>query len=104
MKVLNRSFLRTRKIKSAIIHKSQKNQPLSRRQKIANGLISKRRYIVEQCFGTLKRLFGIERASYLTAAKVQGQLTLKSICMNLLKASRKIFLNSPIQIGLLRLN
>ena len=51
-----------------------------------NRLISKYRYIVEQCFGTLKRRFDMHRARYAGLTKVQGQLTLKSCCFNLLKA------------------
>jgi len=36
------------------MHRARKNKPLSARQKLANQLISKKRYIVEQCFGTIK--------------------------------------------------
>ncbi|MCC8997765.1 MAG: transposase [Nitrosomonas sp.] len=52
----NRQFLRKQKIKSAIMHRAYKNKPLSARQKLANQLISKKRYIVEQRFGTIKSL------------------------------------------------
>jgi transposase, IS5 family len=87
----NREWLRNRKIKSAIMHKAVKNKPLTARQKLANRLISKKRYIVEQCFGTGKRLFGMARASYMTVAKVNAQITLKCICINLTKMANKIF-------------
>ena len=50
----NRQFLRKQKIKRAILHRAYNNKPLSARQKLANPLISKKRYIVEQCFGTIK--------------------------------------------------
>ncbi len=89
----NRQFLKRRKIKSAIMHRAYKNKPLSVRQKLANKLISKKRYIVEQCFGTAKRLFKMGRASYFTTVKVNAQVVMKSICMNLKKAANKIFLN-----------
>ncbi|SFP61728.1 transposase, IS5 family, partial [Nitrosomonas cryotolerans] len=91
----NRQFLRNHKIKSAIMHRAYKNKPLSARQKLANKLISKKRYIVEQCFGTAKRLFGMGRASYFGTAKVNAQVMLKSICMNLKKAANKIFVDKP---------
>ena len=48
-----------------------------RRQKLANKLISKKRYIVEQCFGTAKQLFGMGRASYFGTVKVTAQVMLK---------------------------
>ena len=89
----NRKFLRKHKIKSAIMHRAYKNKPLSARQKLANKLISKKRYIVEQCFGTAKRLFRMGRASYFGTIKVNAQVMLKSICMNLRKAANKIFIN-----------
>jgi IS5 family transposase len=86
----NRSWLRSQKIKSGIMYKATKHKPLTRHQKLANRLISKKRYIVEQCFGTGKRLFKMGRASYMTTAKVNAQVILKSICMNLTKAANKI--------------
>lgn len=89
----NRQFLRKHKIKSAIMHRAYKNKPLSARQKLANQLISKKRYIVEQCFGTIKRLFRMGRASYFGTVKVNAQVMLKSICMNLKKAANKIFMD-----------
>ncbi|MEI2768608.1 MAG: transposase [Nitrosomonas sp.] len=93
----NRQFLRKQKIKSAIMHRAYKNKPLSARQKLANQLISKKRYIVEQCFGTIKRLFRMGRASYFGTVKVNAQVILKSICMNLKKAANKIFVDQPLR-------
>ena len=82
--------LKRNKIKDGIMHKAQKNKPLTPRQKLINKLISKQRYIVEQCFGTLKRKFKFKRASYTTKRKVQAQFTFKAICSNLLKAANKV--------------
>ncbi len=62
------------------MHHAYRNKPLSARQELANKLISKKRYIVEQCFGTVK---------------VNAQVMLKSICMNLKKAVNKIFVDKP---------
>ncbi len=50
-----------------------------------------------QCFGTAKRLFGMARASDLGTHKVNAQVILKSICMNLLKAANKIFIETTAQ-------
>jgi IS5 family transposase len=74
------------------MHKAQRNKPLSKRQIEANKLISRRRYIIEQCFGTAKRLFGMARASYISTTKVNALVIMKSICMNLLKAGNKILI------------
>lgn len=90
----NRSFLRKKKIKSGIMHKAYRNKPLSDRQKRSNRLISQKRVIIERFFGSLKRLFGMRRASYFGTVKVNAQLILKAICMNCLKAANKIELNS----------
>lgn len=86
----NRELLKEKKIKDGIMHKAQKNKELTPRQKLINKLISKQRYIVEQGFGTLKRKFKFDRASYTTKRKVQAQFTFKAICSNLLKAANKI--------------
>ncbi|MEI2658619.1 MAG: transposase [Nitrosomonas sp.] len=85
------------------MHRAYKNKPLSARQKLANQLISKKRYIVEQCFGTIKRLFRMGRASYFGTVKVNAQVILKSICMNLKKAANKIFVDQPLR-GAIRPN
>lgn len=78
------------KFKNGIMYKAQKNKPLTERQKLANKLISKKRFIVEQAFGTLKRIFSFTRASYITKVKVNAQFQLKAICFNLLKAVNKV--------------
>ena len=90
----NRAHLHQRGIKSALMHKAQRNKPMSSRQKSANKRISKTRYIVEQCFATMKRLFGMSRASCIGTKKVNAQFTLKAICLNLLKAANKICLKT----------
>ena len=56
-------------------------------------LISKRRFRVEQVFGTAKRLFGLARARYFGRAKTHAQMAMTAIAMNLLKAANKIKLN-----------
>ncbi len=79
------------------MHHAYKNRRLSARQKLANQLISKKRYIVEQCSGTIKRLFRMGRASYFGTVKVNAQVILKSICMNLKKSSQQNLRGSTIE-------
>ena len=55
----NRAALAARQIKSAIMHRAYWNKPLTAHQIKANKLIGKRRYIVEQSFGTVKLLFAM---------------------------------------------
>ena len=86
----NRQKLKERKMRDAIMQKAVRGTPLSSRQKWRNKLISGRRFIIEQAFGTLKRKFRMTRASYFTTPKVAAQMLLKAICFNLLKASNKI--------------
>lgn len=50
----NRQYLRDRKIKSGIMYKALKNNPLTKWQKLFKKLVSKQRYIIEQTFGALK--------------------------------------------------
>ena len=86
----NRDYLKENKMKSGIMHKASRNNPLRHSQKIFNKLISKKRWRVEQSFGILKRRFKSSRARYITLAKVSAQLIWKTICMNALKASNKL--------------
>jgi IS5 family transposase len=86
----NRRKLKQAGVKDGIMYKAAKNQQLSKWQKLFNKLVSKSRYVIEQSFGTLKRRFRFARASYMGLAKVCGQLNLKAICSNLLKALNKV--------------
>lgn len=82
----NREALKQHKIKDAIMEKAQRGKPLSKWNKIRNKLISKKRFIVEQAFGTLKRKFDLQRAHYKSQRKVLFELHMKAICFNLLKS------------------
>ena len=82
-------------IKTRIMYKKPKSKPMKKWQKRFNKAVSKRRFIVEQSFGTLKRRFKFNKASYFTTKKVNSQFTLKAICLNLLKAINKIKLFIP---------
>ena len=61
-------------------------------EKRFNRLISKCRFRVEQCFGTMKRLFGLHRARYFGRARTHAQLAMAAMGQNLLKSANKITL------------
>lgn len=86
----NKDLLKSRGLKNGIMYKAFRNKPLTARMKKFNTLISKTRYRIEQCFGTIKRRFSYVRASYFGTDKVHTQFLMKSICHNLLKAVNKI--------------
>ena len=75
----NSIFLKQHKCKDGIMNRAYRNRPLTERERSRNKLISKRRYIVERVFGTLKRCYDMARASYLGTAKLQGELLLSSL-------------------------
>ena len=81
------------KHRDGILRKAARNRPLRASEKRFNKLISKRRFRVEQCFGTMKRLFGLHRARYFGVARTHAQLAMAAIGQNLLKAANKITLN-----------
>ena len=55
--------------KSGLMHKAEPNKSLRARHKLANKLITKKRYIIEECFGTMKRLFGMWPGRVILAPK-----------------------------------
>jgi len=82
----NRNILKQHKCKDGIMNRAYRNKPLTGRERQRNKLISKKRYIVERVFGTLKQHYDMARASYLGTAKVQGELLLSSLAYNLKRA------------------
>ena len=78
------------------MRKAARGRLLRASEKRFNRLISRRRFRVEQCFGTIKRLFGLHRARYFGQAKTHAQLAMAAIGQNLLKATNKITLNRQI--------
>ena len=81
------------KHRDGILHKGLRGRSLRQSQKRFNKRISKQRFRVEQCFGTMKRLFGLHRARYFGLAKTHAQMVMAAISQNLLKATNKITLN-----------
>lgn len=86
----NREHIHSKGYHDGIMHKVSRNQALSEAQKQQKHYIKKHRYVIEQCFGTLKRHFGFRRANYFTQEKVKAQSLLKVMCHNLLKAVNKV--------------
>lgn len=79
----NSTLLKEQGYKDGIMNRAYRNKPLTNWQRCRNRFISKRRYIVERVFGTLKRTYDLARASYIGTAKVQGELLLSSLAYNL---------------------
>ncbi len=92
----NRDILENKGLKDGIMRKAHRGKPLTEENKIRNKGLSKIRYRVEQSFAILHRKFRCKRASYFGLAKVKGQMQLKVICLNLLKAANKLRLITPI--------
>ena len=89
----NRAALKD-KHRDGILHKAVRRRSLRQSQKRFN----KQRLRVEQCFGTMKCLFGLHRARYFGVAKTHAQMVMAAISLNLLKAANKITLNrKPLQ-------
>ena len=88
----NRQHLKARGYKDGLMHKAVRNRPLTAWQKVFNRLVSKKRWIVEQSYGTIKRRFDFRRASYRGRTKVEAQMVYKAVCANLLKAANMIVL------------
>ena len=78
------------------MRKAHRAKALTREDIIRNKRLSKIRYRVEQSFAILHRKFRCKRASYFGVAKVKGQMLLKAMCLNLLKAVNKLRLVAPI--------
>jgi transposase, IS5 family len=86
----NRALLAARGLQDGLSKKASRHHPLSQSDKNFNKMIAKRRFKVEQAFGTMKRLFGLNRGRYFGTGKTELQMMLAAIGMNLLKAQRKL--------------
>ena len=81
------------KYRGDILHKTVRSRSLCPSQKRFGKLILKQRFGVEQCFGTLQRLFGLYRARYFGVAKTYAQMVMAALSQILLKAAHKITFN-----------
>jgi len=69
---------------AGIMFRVARNRPLGLWQKLFNRLVSKLRGIVEQCFGTFKRLLDGVRARCMTLEKIEMGVINKAMAMNVL--------------------
>lgn len=79
----NRSYLESRKLKDGIMHKAQRNKPLTDREKAENKAISPVRSTIERTFGSIRRWFKGGRCRYVGLAKAHTQNIIESIAFNL---------------------
>ena len=82
----NREALKRLGLRDGIMRKKPKGKPMTHWNWLRNKLISRRRFVTERTFGTLKRTYGMSRARYLGMEKVNAELLLKSISYNLKRA------------------
>ena len=82
----NRRYLAGMGYRDAIMSKAYRNKPLSEKEKKRNAGLSKIRWIVERCFGTLKKVQGFVRARYLGKDKVDLELHFQALAHNMKKA------------------
>ena len=86
---VNRAALRG-KYRDGIMRKAARNRPLRPSEQRFNRLISKRRFRVEQCFGTMKRLFGLHRARYFGVARTHAQMAMAAILTKPMKLTSSL--------------
>lgn len=83
-------MLRVKGYKNGIMSKGKRNKPLQDKEKSRNNQISKKRFIVERSFGTIKLHYKFNRASYIGIEKVEAEFTLIAMAHNLKKSLRII--------------
>ena len=88
----NKAMLHSKNLKNSLMYKASRNKPLTPRMTKFNKLVSRTRWRIEQCFGTIKRRFRYNKASYFTTEKVNAEFMMKAMCLNLLKAVNKVTL------------
>lgn len=81
-----RKALRRRGIRDRLMHKAQRNTPISAWQKIRNRLIAGIRVNVERTFGTLKRTYAYQRVRYRGLLRNASHLQLLCAAFNLKRA------------------
>ena len=82
----NQAFLKENKLRDGIMRKKPKGKAMSHWNRLRNKLISRRRFVTERTFGTLKRTYGLSRARYLGLVKIHAEVIVKSVAYNLKRA------------------
>jgi len=84
--VKNEELLKSRKLKSRILHKAKKGKALTEREKLRNRLIGKTRFKVERTFGGINRWFNSTCARYKGILKMHTQNLMEAIAYNLYRS------------------
>jgi transposase, IS5 family len=87
----NRTGLKDKNLKSGIMHKAQRNQPLTVWQVKFNKAISKTRYKIERTHGSIKSWFKTGWCRYVGRQKTHNQHVLESLAYNLYRAPNLVF-------------
>ncbi len=82
----NEELLKSKNLKSRILHKAKKGQALTEREKLRNRLIGKTRFKVERTFGGIKRWFNSTCARYRGILKMHTQNVMEAIAYNLYRS------------------
>ena len=82
----NRSYLAKKGLVDGLMFRAGRFYHLTEAGLTRNRLISRLRFVVEQCFGTLKRRYRFKRARYLGCAKTEVEFYLNALAFNLKKA------------------
>ncbi len=91
----NKKILERRKLTDQIMHKRKRNEPENETIVNRNKSISKRRYVVERTFGSLKRSYGWSRTRYIGLPKTTFYLQMRCLAFNIKRAMKLISL-SPV--------
>jgi len=82
----NEELLKSKNLKSRILHKAKKGQALTEREKLRNRLIGKTRFKVERTFGGINRWFNSTCARYRGILKMHTQNVMEAIAYNLYRS------------------
>ena len=92
----NRTHLQQNGWKDGIMHKADKNKPLTKRQQQFNTLVSKTRYAVERTFGSMSRWFNAGIARYVGKAKTHTQHLMEAMAYNLYRSPGIVMSNANL--------
>jgi len=76
-------YLAKENIKNRVQCKATKNKPLTNWEKTFNRLISKKRWVIERTFGSIRKWFKSTHTRYKGMAKTHGQHVMEAIAHNL---------------------
>ncbi len=82
----NEELLKSKKLKSRILHKAKKGQALTARELLRNKLIGKTRFKVERTFGGITRWFNSTCARYKGILKMHTQNLMEAMAYNLYRS------------------